>query len=545
MKSLSPTRFRAAAWLFPLLFVAGGCQKPAPPPPDAPRLVLFLVVDQMRADYLERFQPLWTGGFARLLAESNDFVAAYHEHAVTTTSPGHTTLATGLFPSHHGVIDNNWYDAREKDEVYAVEDEEGTLSPRRLLGTGLTQWLKARYPSSRAFSFSGKDRAAILMGGPQVDGAFWFDRKKGGFGSSKFYRLAKPSWLKDLNRNRPAAAAFGQPWQPCEAAAKVLADPAERARFGIVEPSHGAFAAGFPHAVGGFSSGPDSDYYNALYTTPRIDELTGEAAAAALKAEKLGQGPTPDVLFVSFTAVDTVGHAYGPASPEVLDTLLRLDAVLGHLLEAVDSAVGLDHVVISLSADHGVVPLPEAEAAAGRPAHRLTAQELSCFQGVEARLEKRWGEGPWLNEFWVLDAKALAKKGLAAAEAQKGVAEELATCPGVARVWTRAELATPAAEADPRGRLFARSLAPGRGPDVMIDWQPGFLALLGTGTTHGTPAVEDSHVPWLLRLPGGHGQKLEERVATVDVAPTLASLTGVPIPPDRDGQDRSALLRKK
>lgn len=529
-----------------LLLVACSTPEPATKDPLAgagPRLILFVSVDQLRADSLERFAPLWTGGFRRLRDESISFTETRHEHAVTTTSPGHASLATGAYPSRHGIIDNEWWDENEGAEVYSVADADGERSPRRLRATALGDWLKRANPESRVFAISGKDRAAILMGGLQADGAYWFERAKGRLASSAFYGgEAKPTWLQEADRTDGAARWFARPWEPSAAAQAVLADPAARERFGLVEPAQGAFANAFPHVGGGLTPVPTEAFYRAFYGSPMLDALTAAGAIQLLRAEKLGKDGVVDLLAVSFSAVDTVGHTFGPDSPEMLDTLLRLDESLGRLLEAIETEVGLEHTLVALSADHGVVPLPEASQLLGRPGRRLTDVELLCFQGLGARLEARFGTDDLVDEHWRIDVRKLRRAKVARAQLEAAVQEELAGCAEVDRVWARSELEAEPALSDPFGRLWARSLYPGRGPDFLLQWREHYLAIRGSGTTHGTPYDDDMRVPWLLRLPQGPAGKVPARAATVDIAPTLATLVGVKLPSRIDGRDRSAEL---
>ena len=523
------------------LALVPGCGAPSPPPEGTPRLVVLIVVDQMRYDYLERFGPLFTGGLRRLMDESVSFTDAHHDHAVTTTAPGHASLATGLHPSRHGIVDNSWFDGEEGDWVYSVEDSGDGRSPRRLLAPTLGDWMKRASWRSRVFAASGKDRSAILLAGRRADGAFWFDREEGGFTSSDFYP-AEPRWLAQLNARQPADEAFGEPWEPLPETAAVLAEPQRASAFGIEDLPRGLFPRSFPHVAGRYSFAPEEAFYDALYDTPVVDLLLARLAVTLLEAEGLGSDAYPDLLALSFSAVDSVGHAYGPNGPELLDALLRLDAALGEVLAAIDRWVGLGRAVVVLSADHGVVPFPEYRQLHGLPGRRADAELLLCVQRVGRRLADRLGERRWLTPYGTADEEALAASGRTRREVEEAAREELEACPGIERVWTRSELESGGAAADPMGRLFAHSFYPGRSPDLFIQVEEYFLPRRLDGTTHGSPWPYDTHVPWLLRLPGGGRGEVAERVATVDVAPTLAALIATTPPAGLDGEDRSALL---
>jgi predicted AlkP superfamily pyrophosphatase or phosphodiesterase len=521
--------------------IAVACRPTAPPAEHAPRLVLLVVVDQMRFDYLERFGPLFTAGLRRLLDDSLSFTDAHHDHAVTTTAPGHASLSTGLHPSRHGIVDNYWFDRGEGEWIYAVEDARDGRSPRRLLGSTLGDWMKLASWRSQVFAASGKDRGAILLGGRRADGVFWFDQEEGGFTSSGFYP-AEPRWLSEFNDRGLADEAFGRPWEPLAQTAAVLADPGRRQAFGIEELPRGLFPRSFPYAVGGLSFAPDEGFYDALYDTPVVDLLLARLATTLIESEGLGGDAYPDLLALSFSAVDTVGHGFGPNSPELLDALLRLDAALGEVLEAIDRRVGLDRVVVALSSDHGVVPLPEYRQLHGLPGRRLDAEVFLCVQGLGRRLSERLGERRWLTASGAVEPEALAASGRTRREVEDAARRELQACPGIGRVWSRSELESGAAASDPMGRLFAHSFHPERSPDLLVEFEEYFLPRRFDGTTHGSPWPYDTQVPWLLRLPAGKGGKLAQRVRTVDVAPTLAALAGIRPPAGLDGQDRSSLL---
>src|SRR5688500_9151688 len=501
------------------------------------RLVLFLVVDQARADYFDRFRPLLRSGLDRLLQESVWFTEAYHDHALSKTAPGHATLSTGSHPRRHGIVDNAWIERGEREEVESIDDDEDDVSPRRLLVPGLGDWIKAGDPRSRVFAVGGKDRSAVLLGGHRADGAFWYDEDVGSFTSSSYYPPGSLEALGDPARWE-ADRWFGALWAPVDPA--VLA--ASGAGFGLEPVDRGLFTRAFPHTLGGASAGPDAAFFEAFDESPFKDELTGELAAAVLQAHRLGQDDAVDLLAVSFSGVDHVGHAWGPDSPELADTLLRLDRVIGALLEAVDREVGLEHVVVSLGADHGVTPIPAAMRARGGDARTLYGEELACVQGLEAQLSARHGAARWVLPGPFLSSEAMAARGVAREQLERLAQEILAACPGVERVWTRGELAGPAPPALPHGALFYNAFHPERSPDLELQLEPHVLGHGTNATTHGSVYDYDRHVPWLLRLPAGATSRVTERVATVDVAPTIASLLGIAPTAPVDGVSRAGLL---
>lgn len=548
---------RPAAVLLALGLLAGACtrepadrrspEQPVTLPPDAPRLILLVVVDQLPASELERHRALFTGGLARLLEESASFTDAHHRHAVTETAPGHATVATGRHPRGHGIIGNFWFDRESGEDVYCIDDPDHGLSPRNLLATTLGDWLREAVPGSRVFAAGGKDRAAVLLGGHEPDGAFWYDRESGRFTTSTYYRpeeAEEPAWLEAFHAEHLPVERFGTPWEPLPevAAAAEASEVLDLARidFGAVDPWFR-----FPHALGGMSLSPGASYFAALYGTPFLDAYLARFARTLLEAEGLGRDAAPDLLALSFSAPDSVGHRYGPDSLEYLDTLVRLDRTLGELLDAVDRRVGLDRTFVVLTADHGVAPAPEVLAGRGEPGRRAGVEEALCFQRLEGELDRRFGAAEWLRPGPFFREEALARRGVERPTVEAASREYLEACPGVERVWTRAELATEPPAGASEGLLQHHSFHPERSSDLAFTLEEGFLAIPPPlAASHGSPYPYDTHVPWLLRGPGIEPGPIAASVATADVAPTLATLVGIPAPADLDGEDRSGALER-
>jgi arylsulfatase A-like enzyme len=222
-----------------------------------------------------------------------------------------------------------------------------------------------------------------------------------------------------------------------------------------------------------------------------------------------------------------VGHAYGPDSPQLLDTLRRLDARLDDFLRLLDRRIGLEHVVVALSSDHGVVPIPEARTEAGLPGRRVDRDDVLCMQRVRARLEGRFGAGAWLRNGPFVDRELARARGISPEAVERAAAEVIAECPSVSRVWTRSELLAEGIEEDPVGRLFAHSFHRERGPDLFVQHDEYFLDSRRAAASHGTPWAYDTHVPLVLMVPGAPPARISRRVRTVDLAPTLARLVDV------------------
>ncbi len=532
----------AALALVVALGQLAGCGS-EPPPDGTPRLILFIVVDQGRYDYLERFRPLLTSGLGRLLEESVVFTGAHHDHAITTTAPGHATLSTGRYPSHSGIVNNWWYDRAKKERVAAVGSPP---SPKALLVPTLGDWLKATYSRSKVFAAGGKDRGAILTAGKDADGAYWTNAADGKFVSSRYYHLREPGWLNAYNKKLFPHRYFGQAW---EALPEVVEQgPA----YGIEPLDSGTIERQFPHPIGPAWPQPSTSFYSTLMNyTPFGDAYVADFAQTLIEVKDLGADAYPDFLGLAFSALDKIGHTYGPDSPELLDTLLRLDRSLGELLTYVDQRVGLENVLISLSSDHGVTPLPEILEAKGIPARRFGAEETRCFQDARQQLRNKFGGHEWFTLSFYLDRRRVASARVDPTEIENETRRLIELCSGVKRVWTRSELADgegAAGQGDdrdeaPMRRLYAHSFHPERSPDLLVQLDPHTLPVMrGNVTTHGTPYPYDTHVPWLLRLPSGIGARVDDPVSTVDVAPTLAGLVGVTPPANLDGSDRHGLL---
>lgn len=552
----SRVRRRACGVLIAAAAVAVvACRQPtAPPPAGTPRLVVLLVSDQFRYDYLERGRPFFTGGLARLLDEGASFTDAHQGHALTFTGPGHADLATGVFPSRSGIVGNHWYDrTRGSDEVYCVGDDAYGTSPRNLRVPALGDWIERRYPRSHVVSAAGKDRSAVILGGQRPDAAFWYDRDEGGFTTSPYYLRETPDWLRRFDAAGAPEDVFLHPWAPI---APVDAEKATAAGF---TAAHGSpFLGPFPHLVGWASLVPGEDFYDDLYDTPVLDDWLAAFVPNLVEHYDLGGDEWPDLLALSFSALDTVGHDYGPGSLEVLDTLRRLDRSLGDLFSLLDAKLGRGAYVVAFSADHGVAPFPEVM---GEPARRIGVPEVLCLRAAARGAEESFRQAhsdtfddPWLGEPWYLDHGKLGSGEAGGAElaaVQAELAQRLQACPGVGHVWTANRLTTSTADlrtARPGSAtwfeaLYRNAFDPERSPDLYVQWQPFVLPQLGWQTNHGSPYGYDTHVPLIVAAPGVAPGSIDGRVLTVDLAPTLAALLDVPVPGGIDGVDRAGLLR--
>ncbi len=525
------------------------------------RLAVVISVDQMRADYLERFAPyLGEGGFKRLMSGLT-FENCHFRHSVTKTGPGHASMLSGVHANLHGIIANEWKlrDWPALEEVNCVEDRDSPLvglapspvrspggvleaksgrSPRPLLAPTVGDALKERFGAgAKVFGVADKDRAAILMTGRLADGAYWTEQ--GRVVTSTFYRAELPGYLAAFNAEQRAVKCFGREWERLLDASvyeKVQGpDDAEG------EASDFGLGRTFPKRVNGGQKEITKDFYEAFDHTPWNNDLVADMARAVVVNERLGEDDgAPDLLAIGFSQPDKIGHAYGPGSHESMDSILRLDRTLAELLQFLDKKVGLQHCVIVLTADHGVAPLPEARQAAGLEGGRLRGAEFDkiVFAALDARFGalpagQRWAGRDGLS--YHLNPAVLTERQLDAAEVGTVVRDALLAHPAVAAAYTRRQLASSTA-LDPVGEAMRLSYFPARSGDVVWVLKPYFIDRGNTGTTHGTPYAYDTQVPMIWLGAGVPSGRRLERVGVDDLAPTLAGLLGVPAPPQAQGR---------
>lgn len=516
-----------------------------------PRLVLLVVVDQFRADYLTRFGDLFgPGGLRRLLQRGALWTDVAYDYVPTETAPGHAALATGAPPSATGIVGNSWYDRALGRTVTSVEDSAAPLlasgrrgaSARRLLASTVADELRlATGGRATTIGVSFKDRSAILPVGRTATAAYWFDPVAGRMTTSRAYASAHPAWVEAFAAAHPAARYAGRVWD------RLLPPGLYEERAGPDAPPWERVAGEprFPHRL---PARADTTLFEELASTPFADEIVAAFAAAALRGEGLGQDTIPDLLAVSFSAVDYVGHRYGPYSQEVMDAVLRVDRALAALLDSVDAVVGLDRTLIAFSADHGVGPIPEHAAALGLPGQRLGRAALrgvllAALRTATGRADAERYLRAFVGGQIVLDREALRADGLDPSAVARALAAALEQVPGLARCRAGEDLARGAAT-DPLVRKLERGYHPARSGDVVCVAAPYVLVTdLPLGASHGSPYAYDSRVPLLLAGPGVRPGRYTEPATPLDLAPTLSALLGIPTPSSAQGRVlREALL---
>jgi predicted AlkP superfamily pyrophosphatase or phosphodiesterase len=509
---------------------------PAATTPDGPALVVLLVVDQMRADYVTRYGRHWQHGLARLAREGARFDRAAFPYLNTTTCVGHATIGTGRFPSRHGIVRNSWYDRSAGRVVDSTDDPDalpgkdrrtGGETPCRLLAPTLAERMKQG--GGRSVALSLKACAAIGLAGHEADAVLWFGGC-GSFVSSAAYGSIVPRFAVDTIARRPIERDRGETW------VKVLPGGAyagEDAALGERPPA--GWSDRFPHSL---DAGSLELFAQRWMRSPYADAYLGLLARAAVEALDLGKDERPDFLGVSFSALDLIGHAFGPESHEVQDALARIDRTIGALIDYLDTAVGLRRYVLALTSDHGVAPIPEQLLAKGIDAGRLSLATLR--DAVEGALVTHLGAGPHVAA--VAGTEVYLHPGAATRLDATGPAFEavraaVVNVPGVARVFHRDEL-TVARGGDRERRAAALSYVPGRSGDLVVIPRKHWIAT-DVATTHGTSYDYDQRVPLILFGAGIRPGHHSERVTPADIVPTLALLAGLALP----GTDGRPLAR--
>jgi predicted AlkP superfamily pyrophosphatase or phosphodiesterase len=504
-------------------------------PPTRPTLLVLLVVDQMRADYVDRFRASWTGGLHRLVTEGAFFSNAAYPYFHTWTCAGHATISTGTNPAVHGIIQNAWWDRELRRNVTCTDDPSMPLvsygaptrtgaSLKRLQASTLADELRLGSPDSKIVALSLKERSAMMLAGRRPDMATWFDDGANSWVTSSAYSKHPVPFVATFLQKDPIERSLGDTWT------KRL-DPASYPGpdDGIGEKPPRGWATSFPHPFDDGSHTTDNVFYDRWQESPASDAYIERMSEAAIDALQLGRGPATDYLALSFSALDLVGHDFGPDSHEVQDVLAHLDVTLERLFTFLDSRVGRGRYVVALSADHGVASVPERAVAAGLDAGRILTTPL--IRSVEQALEPIMGTGPHVARMVFTDLYFEPERAaaiLANPAAMKAVRDALLTAPGVQHVVSQTELSQ--SSNDPVVQAIKLSYVPGRNGDLVVVPKSGWVfntALPIPAANHGTLYPYDQRVPVILmgtRIgPGTYPQA----ATPADIAPTLATLSGL------------------
>ncbi len=484
-----------------------------------PKLIVVIVIDQFRGDYLERYRDQFgDGGFRLLLDHGAYFSNCNYNYANTRTAPGHATLFTGAYSNGHGIADNEWWDPKKKKMVTSVEDADTKIvgiagaqagaSPHNLMADTLGDELKlATHGKARVFAVSLKDRAAVLPAGYAGDAAYWIDPKSGAWITSTYYRNDLPQWAQNFNSSRPAKY-WDREWKDSQGT--VLRSTAHRKK----------------------KEGSDASFYEVIGSTPFADEYEFEFAKELMVYENVGQGTATDLLSISLSANDILGHQVGPDTPEMQQMALDLDRELADFFNFLGHQVGLANVWIALSADHGVASLPDTVKKLRIPAANLSGEKLEeeINNGLSAKLSP--GHPATYMRFdypvaW-LDSDAFAAVHMKEHDAENAVGEALKQV-GLRDYYTKSQLAEGEVPDTELGHKYLNSYSP-EGSWFVMGVPEIYTVGSAKGTDHASPYTYDTHVPLafygLPFQPGTYRQKAEP----VDLAPTLASLLGINAP---------------
>jgi predicted AlkP superfamily pyrophosphatase or phosphodiesterase len=527
------------------------------------RLVLQITVDGLRGDLLDRYQAgFGKDGFCYLMKQGAVYTNAHYQHANTETIVGHATLATGTFPSQHGMIGNVWFDREAGELAYNIEDADAPLLPSRkesaegeqvdpaqklartkgrspvVLQAPTTGDVMSAYYAgkSKVFGVSGKDRSAVAMAG-QVGKAFWYSTDNGDFITSKYYYDQYPDWVQSWNQQRKAEKYAGTEWElSADSATYLLAEQDDRP----YEMDLKGYGRTFPHR---FGEAGNKLFYTQLLASPIGDQLLLDFSKELIVKEQLGQDAVPDYLSVSFSAVDVINHFFGPSSLENEEIVRALDPTLAELIKFVDKTIGLKHTLIVLSADHGIADMPEYMTGLGYAAGRLVPDEIVAAAnqaGKQLGIDEvvRFFYRPYI---YLNDEKITAAK-LDPMQVEQAIADTLTDINGIKLAVSTSNLATQ--KGNPLLEQVRRNQHVTRSGDIYVIQQP-YWFLFDEGpipSMHGSPWRYDTHVPVIFSGPGIKSQTIHRLIHPVDVAPTIAAFLGMTPPAAAHGQPLKEVL---
>lgn len=523
--------------LFTLVYNVGFTQA------EPPKLVVGIVVDQMRADYIYRYyDKLSNSGFKRLLNDGFNYQNAHFNYVPTYTGPGHASIYTGTTPSRHGIIGNNWFEKETGKSVYCAGDEtvtavggsgeNGEVSPRRMLTTTVTDELRLfSNHRSKVIGVAIKDRGSALPAGHNPTGAYWYDDKSGDFITSTYYRDELPKWVRDFNKKGLAKKYAGLTWEPLLDISEYTESTTDNTPYEYAVQGE---TPTLPYDLSKTESG-----LSALKSTPFGNTLTLDMALAAIEGESLGDDNFTDFLAVSFSSTDYVGHGFGVRAIETEDTYLRLDKEIARLLEFLDENIGEKEYTLFLTADHGVADVPAYSKDNNYPGGRLNVKEKSgdLMKAIQGKL----GEGQWVidlsNDQIHLNKALIEEKGRSLSEVQSIIKEIMMQSGFIEEAFTATELGS-RQMTDPIAIKLQNGYHMRMSGDVFFVSKSGFL--FGEegqpGTTHGSAYNYDSHIPVIFygkNIPKGQSVR---KVSITDIAPTVSMLLNISLPSGATGE---------
>jgi predicted AlkP superfamily pyrophosphatase or phosphodiesterase len=513
------------------------------PDDQKPKLIVGIVIDQMRFDYLTRYWNHYgEDGFKKLVREGHHFTNTHFNYVPTYTGPGHASIYSGTTPAVHGIISNNWYDRNQKRVVYVTEDPKvtgvgtttsaGKMSPRPMITTTISDELRiASNMRSKVIGVALKDRGAILPAGHSANAAYWYEGASGNWVSSSWYFDQLPEWTNTFNRQKRAAELMKEPWKTLKPADRYVESTADDTPYEDLFPNETKPV--FPHDFPKNSPGN----LDLIKYHPAGNTITKEFALAAMKGEKLGEDEFTDLLAISFSTPDYVGHQFGTHAIEIQDIYLRLDLEIADMIKQIESAAGKENVLFFLTADHAAIPNPLFLRDRKVPAGIFNISRVQ--DSLSNYLSTTYGAGKWVlaleDDHVYLDHELIRKNNLKADELYRDVARLLMGFEGVAYTLTLSDLISSEFNWGIRS-MVQKGYYPKRSGDVVIILEPGLIEYKTKGTTHGSAYTYDTHVPLIFYGKNIKSSTTVRHIDITDIAPTLSQILGIQPPNGTTGK---------
>ena len=509
----------------------------------APKLVITIVVDQMRPDLLSRFEKIYNGGFNWLINHGKWYTNTHHEHSYTATGPGHGAIGFGQYPGKIGILGNSFYDKKLNKKVNCVEDpyakvvgaEKGLArSFQRYKTFGLGDWLQDKFPSSKVISIGGKDRAACILGGKNPSLPLYYNRA-GHFITSSYYMDVLPKWVENFNDSLDLFKYKDSIWSK-SLDEKLYIDYSRKDFFSGESDNYKnkSYSPIFP-----ISFDDNDDVMSSIMGFPWFErEVLGLAERAIIK-EKLGQKEKPDLLFVGLSAMDWIIHDYGPFSQEVMDACIKVDRYLMNFIDNVDSIVGLENVLFVLTADHGGLPLPEYLTENGGNGGRINGDHLrEALEWIDQESEELYGANLYhrSGSNFYLNNENIKKYDVNISDVYKLIEKYLLKVDGISEIISKQDILKNQKNNNKIISRIKNMVHPENSPDFFVILKRGYLYRSPHGTSHGTPYDYDTHVPLIFSKIDFKREINNSKRETVDIAPSIANLLGVDIPTYCDGK---------
>ncbi|MFN6039349.1 MAG: alkaline phosphatase PafA [Bacteroidota bacterium] len=504
----------------------------------SPKLVVGIVIDQMRYDYLTRYWDKYgSGGFKKLISEGFICKNTHYNYVPTYTAPGHASIYSGTTPAVHGIISNNWYDKDAGKIVYCVDDQavnpigtntaKGKMSPKRFLATSISDQLRLHnIKKSKTFGIALKDRSAILPAGHSANGAFWFDGSIGGFVSSSHYMDKLPKWVSDFNVKKHASTYLKDGWNTLLPIEKYTESTEDNTKY-----ENAPAQPGKPYFPYDFSGALKEKKYDVIAYTPFGNSITKDLALECIKSEQLGKDEYADLISISFSSTDIIAHAYGIRSIEVEDVYIRLDKDIEELLSFLDKEIGNGNYAVFLTADHGGAENSEFLKDYKIPSGLIN--EASLQKQIQAFLFSEYKDtlvSSYSNQQIFLNEKVIRDKKLNKNDINEKISSWLLMQPGISEVYSSSEIKNSNSNVGSMKYLLQRGYHQRLSGDILVNYLPAWMEYESKGTTHGAPYSYDTHVPLIFygaQIKKGESMK---RVEITDIAPTVSQLLNVEYP---------------